>query len=139
VSGQKEFIQSVRLPDQYVAALLEMLDESDRLARADLRKFKRSSYRTRKLVIHVLDENQNIESSFRVVARNLSVAGMAFIHGQMLRPGKLVMVQIPHSHGEGLTVLARVAHCRHVDGMIHEAGLRFVGPGKPSLLAQGPV
>jgi hypothetical protein len=131
VSGQKELIRSVRLSDQQIAALLGMLDESDPSTQANLRKFRRLSYRTRKLVIHVLDEHRKIESSFHVVARNLSVAGVAFIHGQMLLPGKLVLVQIPQSRGEPLTVLGRVAHCRHVQGMIHEAGLQFVGSGKP--------
>jgi hypothetical protein len=128
-------IQSVRLSDQQVLVLLEALDRKDKDLRTDVRKFKRARFRTGKVIVHVLDAQHSIESSFRVVARNLSADGLGFLHGQMLPPGKPVFVQIPRRGSEDLNLLAKVAHCRHVDGMIHEVGLKFVAFGKSRKLA----
>ncbi|HPP26334.1 MAG TPA: PilZ domain-containing protein [Phycisphaerae bacterium] len=123
------------MSDQQLLVLLEALDRKDNDPRVDARKFRRARFRTNKVVIHVLDAQHNIESSFRVVARNISADGLGFLHGQMLPPGKPVFVQIPRRDGEDLNLLAKVAHCRHVDGMIHEVGLKFVAFGKSRKLA----
>ncbi len=128
-------IQSIRLSDQQVSAILNVLDSNEKDSQEELRKFKRNSFRTRKVLLHVLDGHHGLEASFRVVARNLSTDGMGFIHSQMLPPGKKVLIQIPRKGEDLLNVLARVAHCRHVKGMIHEVGLKFLGFGDRRHLA----
>jgi len=135
MARSNQFIQSVRLSDAQVTALLEALDRKDKESHKDVRKFKRSRFRSGRVILHVLDANHHVESSFRVVARNLSADGMGFIHGQMLPPGKPVLVQLPRQGKDDLNVLGRVAHCRHVSGMIHQVGLKFVGIGKTRQLA----
>lgn len=128
-------IQSIRLSDQQVSAVLNLLDSKEESSQQELRRFKRTSFRTRKVLLHVLDGHHGLESSFRVVARNLSMDGLGFIHGQMLPPGKRVLVQIPRKGTDLLNVLAKVAHCRHVKGMIHEVGLKFLAFGNNRHLA----
>lgn len=129
-------IQSIRLSDAEVRSLLDSLDCEGRPAPpiSELRKSDRLSFRTRKVILHVLDQHNRVEASFRVVARNLSSNGMGFIHGQMLLPGKCVLVQIPRKGAETLNVIGRIAHCHHVKAMIHEVGLSFTGLGTPRQL-----
>ncbi|MBI4579924.1 MAG: PilZ domain-containing protein [Planctomycetes bacterium] len=119
-------IRSVRLPDDQLAILLDALDRQDGRKAAELRRHKRMSFRTAKVVLHVLDNLDTVECSFRVAARNISANGMAFVHGQMLPPGKRALVEIPRKHNDPLHVLGQVAHCRHIGGMVHEVGLRFL-------------
>lgn len=124
-------IQSVRLSKEQLQILLDTLDRQEKGAPQDLRKFKRAPFRTGKILLHVLDNSNAVEATFRVVARNLSSDGLGFIHGQMLPPGKPVLVQIPREGSQWFNILGQVAHCRHVEGMIHEVGLKFVNFGTP--------
>lgn len=124
-------IQTVRLSNEEVSCILDLLDGTDGQVAAELRKFKRLPFRTRKVVLHVLDGRHGIESSFRVVARNLSSNGLGFVHGQVLPLGKPVLVQIPQKNGEPLKLLGRIAHCRHVKAMLHEVGVEFTDVSKP--------
>lgn len=126
-------IQSVRLSNEEVSCLLDLLDGTETQAASELRKFKRLPFRTRKIVLHVLDGRHGVESSFRVVARNLSSNGLGFIHGQVLPLGKPVLVHIPQKGGEPLKLLGKIVHCRHVKAMLHEVGVEFTGLSKPRL------
>lgn len=119
-------IRSVRLTTEQVSALLDAMDQQESMEGNELRKFKRLRYRNGKITVHVLEDESTSAFCFRVVARNLSSNGMGFLHGQMLPPGKRVLVELPLKQKNMLYVVARVAYCRHVRAMIHEIGLEFL-------------
>ncbi len=119
-------VRDLQLSADDLVRLLNALDAKPTSPEAESRRHPRMRYRSRRVLMHVVDmEGQRVTASFRSVARNLSTSGMSVLHGQMLPPAAMVNIRIPVTGGQ-LSVYAQVAHCRHVRGMVHEIGLRFV-------------
>ncbi len=66
-----------------------------------------------------------VETKCLVTARNISVAGIGFLHGGFLHFGSECVVELPTLYGDTRTIRGRVRACRHVSGNIHEIGLQF--------------
>ena len=113
------------------AQLRSLLDELDQAAGDESTPQKRRSprkpFRSVNVLISMLDSHGDPEISFRVLTRNISLHGLAFLHHQMIPVEQLLQVEIPFRKGYTVRLLARVAHCRHVRGMIHEIGVEFKG------------
>ncbi len=113
------------------AQLKSLLDELDQAPGEESARHKRrvprKSFRSVDVRIWVLDSRGAPEISFRVLTRNISLQGLAFLHHQMIPVGQLLHIEIPFREGYNVRLLARVAHCRHVRGMIHEIGAEFKG------------
>ena len=60
-----------------------------------------------------------------VRTRNLSVSGVAVVHGGYLYDGTRCAVILQNRHGEGVALLATTVWARHLQGQSHELGLRF--------------
>lgn len=121
-------VESVRLSDDELTKLYEELDGQEVQGMSEARRHQRMNFRSRRVVIHVLDNHDSIEASFRVVSRNISAGGLGIIHGQMLTVGKRLLVQLPRD-SDRLNLVGQVAHCRHIKGMLHEVGIQFLGRG----------
>ena len=124
-------VQEVFLSESEHDELLDQLDRVDAERSPDQRRGPRRSYRTRRVLICILDERGGELSAFRVPTRNLSHSGMSFLHKWMLAPGTTVRVHLPVRAGE-LRLEATVVYCRHISGMIHEVGVRFTSPAAKS-------
>jgi hypothetical protein len=113
------------------AQLNSLLDELDQAAGAESasqkRRSPRKAFRSVNVRVSMPDSHGNAEISFRVLTRNISLQGLAFLHHQMIPVEQLLHIEIPFRKGYTVRLLARVAHCRHVRGMIHEIGVEFKG------------
>lgn len=76
--------------------------------------------------VRVLDDHQREESTFHTTTRNISSSGLAFLHKQMLPPGKRLVLSVPLLDQRTVHLAASVVHCRHVRGMVHEIGVKFL-------------
>ena len=134
--GQSDnYVQSMSLPANQLRALLDSLDDigtSSSSNKADARRHRRLRYRTRRATVRVLEKPSDRETVFNATTRNISSRGLAFLHKQMMPLGKRLMLSIPLLDDQTIQVLAEVAHCRHVRGMIHEIGIRFLQLEKDS-------
>lgn len=108
-----------------IQELLDALDRSAHLPEHDGRRSRRLAYRSCQLTVEILNDRGFVGASFTVPTRNLSKGGLAFLHKQMLIPGTKVHLKIPMVDDRILEIGARVSHCRHVNGMMHEIGVVF--------------
>lgn len=60
-----------------------------------------------------------------VRSRNLSSGGAGFLHGQFLYPQTACHLLLPTRWDEFVVLAGTVCWCRHVQGISHEAGMRF--------------
>lgn len=65
--------------------------------------------------------------TYKVLPRNLSTQGMAFVHGQFLHPGSACEVRLPTHNGKR-AVKGRLLECRHQTGLVHEVSIKFDQP-----------
>ena len=120
---------SVSLPTSQLQTLLDSLDKAGGISGKkpqDGRHHRRLRYRTRRVLVRVLDERSREEAVFKAPTRNISSRGLSFLHKQMLPPGKRLTVSIPLLDDQTIHVIARVIHCRHIRGMMHEIGIRLI-------------
>lgn len=117
---------SVRLSESEIRQLLDTVDRQFVPEEIEeLRRGNRLKFRSSRVVVHTLNENRDVQKTLRVATRNLSASGMSFLHGQMMPPGQAVLIELPLNGDDTRCILARVAHCRHLRGMVHEIGLEF--------------
>lgn len=69
---------------------------------------------------------------YSVLPRNLSRKGMAFAHGQFVYPGSECDIAMQDKTGQWWQLHGKVARCRHVKGIIHEASVVFSRPAELS-------
>ncbi len=65
---------------------------------------------------------------FLVIPRNLSVGGLAFLHGAFVYPGCLCIAQLKARDGQLHEVPGGIVRCRTVHGRIHEVAVAFHKP-----------
>lgn len=66
-----------------------------------------------------------IETSCLITPRNLSVAGLGFLHGGFIHQNTECYIELPTLFGDTMRVRGRVRSCRHIKGRVHEIGLEF--------------
>ncbi len=117
-------INSVKLDEPEIQRILDQLDlVEEEGEKAEQRGAPRRLYRVRGVVVHV--NQSGMEVSFLVPVRNISKTGLAFLHRQMLHVNTPCRVEMVLPDGASTNVRAQVAHCRHVQGVVHEIGLQF--------------
>lgn len=129
------------------AQLASLLDEMDKACRDTIVNQKRRSvrkpFRSVNVRVSLLDKSVKQEVTFKVPTRNISLHGLAFLHHHMLQVDQMLRIQIPFKQGYTVELLARVARCRHIRGMIHEIGVEFKGKlgrqGIPDKNVAGPA
>lgn len=124
MSNANNQIRPIRLTEEQLKGLLDHLDGAAAKPEKEVRRSDRVSYRALNVTVHVLSGSE-ISTSFQVPTRNLSASGLAFLHKQMLGIQQRLQIEIPLVDERTLTVVAEVVRCRHVQGMVHEIGVRF--------------
>lgn len=116
------------LTDEQLDSLLNELDRACQDAVVnEHRRSVRKPFRSVNVRVSILDKALAEIIAFKVPTRNISLHGLAFLHHHMLQIGQALRIQIPFSKGYTVELLARVARCRHISGMIHEIGVEFQG------------
>jgi CheY-like chemotaxis protein len=68
---------------------------------------------------------------FAVPTRNLSAAGMSFLHGGFVHIGTKCMVQLISTHGAWQNVDGAVVRCRLLSGHFHDVAIKFTENVEP--------
>jgi hypothetical protein len=125
-------IQTLRVAREVIQHLLDTLDQREAAPAKDHegRRARRTRYRSIHVIVHVLSEYGDTRSRLQVATRNISRSGLSFLHRRVMHVGQDLDIWIPLPQGRTLRVLARVVRCRHVQGMVHEIGVRFTGVRK---------
>lgn len=66
-----------------------------------------------------------VETRCLITPRNLSVAGLGFLHGGFIHMATECYIELPTLFGDTRRIRGRVRACRHISGRIHEIGLQF--------------
>jgi len=140
--GSDPYRQSVPLNVGKRAELLNRLDKATGGAgavpgevRASRRKHPRWQYRQSDILLTV-EHSAGGASRLLVCARNLSAGGISFLHGGYLYPGSRCIVILRKFDRQKTEVTAVVVNCRHVEGIVHEVGLKFDHRVEPRMFLQ---
>lgn len=91
----------------------------------ELRSSERFSYRTQEPIEMRVTHPGESSEVFRVRPRNLSGTGLGLLHGGFLHPGSACEVMMISQDGDLVGVSGVVVRCRHVEGRVHDIGIRF--------------
>ena len=116
-------IASVRVDKGLLRSILEALDDNPCSFDLSRRRFERMPFRGRHGILYTTQTQQDV--AFIVPTRNISQAGLSFLHGQMMHAGQACSVSLVTKDGNWLTVEGLIVRCRYVRGMIHEIGMKF--------------
>lgn len=126
----KKFQDTVRLSQQEQRKLLDQMDNTARAVSPDSstgddrRAHRRHTYRPPAVAIQV-EHPGGGSARYLVGARNLSQQGVGLIHGGFLYDNAQCTVVLETRKQQLLAFPGRIVTCRHVDGSIHEIGVRF--------------
>ncbi|MCX5660102.1 MAG: response regulator [Planctomycetota bacterium] len=118
-------IDTVRLRPRECENLINSLKQSGPTsAAAEARRWRRFVYDAEFILVSISHPGGSTEN-YQVTPRNLSVGGMAFIHGQFVHLKSKCRVTFPTKTGEWFRVPGKVVRCRHIEGMIHDVSVAF--------------
>lgn len=121
-----DFTNHLHLNNVEQSKLLCRLDQSPADCKgADRRRHKRCEYRAGEIAIMVQHPGGGY-GRLLVCTRNISVSGLAIIHGGYLHPGTECRLLLILADGSPRALSAIVMHCRHLGAHHHEIGLRFL-------------
>ena len=120
-------IETLRLSDRDKAKLIEAIDlKSNRPVQQEKRDI-RLPLRNQEVFVRVKNGGGST-ATHKVISRNISRRGFAFVHGQFIYPDTKCEVQLTTKAGEKKMISGKVLRCRHVSGIIHEVSIRFDAP-----------
>lgn len=126
-------IDSTRLPQGEVAALMDKLDADEGAAPAKAkRKGDRLSYRSTARMVLLDPAGRKEEHCFVVHTRNLSELGVGLLHGGFIHPGTVCRMGMTTLDGAEQEITGKIAWCGYVSGRIHQIGVKFDDPVDPS-------
>ncbi len=112
---------------EQLRSLLDKLDRGNgRECGSQRRRSPRLPLRAVDVRIKPVEEQTSDGSGFRVVTRNLSLHGMAFLFDRPLSVGHMLQLEIAFRKDYVVQMQARVAHCREIRGKVHEIGVEFI-------------
>lgn len=91
------------------------------------RLFARWDYRESQLPLHIAHPGGS-ETTIRVACRDISCGGLSALHSAFVYPGSPCAVDLPGPNGSATRVAGEVVRCVHVQGLVHEIGIRFAHP-----------
>lgn len=95
---------------------------------AELRTEARLPYHSSAGVIATLHHPGGSVVNYLVRPRNLSRRGVGFLHGNFVHIGSRCQVHLLRLDRRPEAINGAVARCQHVDGLVHEIGVRFDEP-----------
>ena len=95
---------------------------------AELRAEARLPYHSSGGVVTTLHHPGGSVVNYLVRPRNLSRRGVGFLHGNFVHIGSRCQVHLLRLDNRPQAINGTVARCQHVDGLVHEIGVRFDEP-----------
>ena len=105
-------------------AVARRFDEAEAEGRNDRRTHERHPYRIAGLEL-IIEHLSGGSSNVLITTRDISAGGLGFLHGGFIHPGSKCWITLRRSNGMPMTVAGRITSCRHVEGIVHAAGVMF--------------
>jgi len=129
ISDPREpFYDALRLGEAERRELLSVLDSRRSTPRgADLREEERLDYTLKGLIVQMRHPGGSC-INYLVRPRNISVGGIGFLHGSFCYTGTPCELSLRTVDGKRELVGGRVVRCQHLQGLVHEVGVKFNEP-----------
>lgn len=126
MSQRQKPIDTLRMNQAQRDALLESLNDkaSDGSDENEARRHTRVDFRAGDVCVTFMHPG-GVESTCVATPRNLSIAGLGFLHGGFIHENTECYIELPTLFGDTRRVRGRVRSCRLVSGRIHEIGVQF--------------
>lgn len=121
INDQGVAIDGLRLPKPKMEALLKKAEEEAGPPAHPARKLQGA-----RAVVGIAQMGS--EAAYSVPMREISDAGMAFLHRSMLHPKTPCTLHLVLPDGERIDVVGKVVSVRHIEGMIHDISVVFDTP-----------
>lgn len=121
-------IRGLRVPKEAEEALLNQMDRaSGGHDGHEKRRESREPYRQVDGIPIQLthDDGGGDPVDVIVVPRNISIAGLVFLHGNFLHPGTECSILLRALDGQAVRVPAEIVRSTHIQGTAHEIGVKF--------------
>ena len=120
-------LNTLRLSDDRVARILDQRD-ADAAAQpsSNHRRGRRHVFHRREGLVITVFGSDGDPIRYAVAARNLSETGVGFLHGAFLHHDTACVLSIRDDEGRWVNVVGKVVRCCHLEGNVHEIGLRFM-------------
>lgn len=119
---------TIGVPTRELSSLMDRLDERGSGGEAAAKRthsrwpFRQTSVR------FVLDHPGGTKAEFQVACRNLSRGGSAVLHSAYVHVGTGCQLFMPRLDSKPVGVPGKIVRCQHVQGLVHELGVRFEEP-----------
>ncbi|MDY7110118.1 MAG: response regulator [Planctomycetota bacterium] len=119
-------IDSLRLSEQEQQDLIARLEQAaDRHRGAELRVEDRVPCHVATCAVATLHHPGGSVVNYLVRPRNLSRNGIGFLHGNFVHIGSRCQIHLLRVDKRAAAIDGTVVRCQHVDGLVHEIGVRF--------------
>lgn len=131
-------IRTVRLNDEQLSKLLDMLDDAPSAPPTSGRS-ARYRYRTKGLVVKMQQPGFSIPVAYQTYGHDVSATGLSFLHGGYVHAGTRCVTQLITTYGTWNDVKGTVVRCKYVQGNIHVVGVEFDTPVNPAVYCADAV
>jgi hypothetical protein len=124
-----EYVDTLRISKSEWRAILTQLerDAQDPTGR-DKRRDQRKRYRAMMTLLIKMLHPGGTRITYLVRTRNLSNTGLGFLHGGYLHSGTRCTLALTALDGTPCPISGKIVRCRHLQGKVHEVGIRFERP-----------
>lgn len=128
-SGQKKNDQpkirnSINQDEHSLKKLLDGLDAKSVKDTSPNREYVRWPYRVAAVETQIIHEGGSTSNVY-MACRNFSAGGVSLLHRSFLHTGTKLQLKLPKVNGDLGVVMGTVVRCRHVQGTVHELGVKF--------------
>lgn len=121
---QPKVRNTINQDDNSLRKLLDSLDSKSAGEKPPNREYVRWPFRVAAVETHIMHEGASTSCVY-MACRNLSAGGISLLHRAFLHTGTKVQLKLPKVNGDYGIVYGSIARCRHVQGTIHELGVKF--------------
>ncbi len=125
-------IRTIRLSEADINAVFDRLDATETSGARDRRATPRYAYRAQMIIVELKQPGAKVASPFVCPTRNLSRGGLACLHGGFVHSNTRCLIHLQTLQGGLHAVAGSVVRCRHIQGNVHEVGVRFDEPLDPA-------
>lgn len=117
-------INTLRLGQHDLHALLEQFDQSQSATAHPDREFVRWSYRVGAVDL-ILEQSAGSKVTLPVATRNISKGGISVLHSAYIHEGTPCEIVLKLPDKVTQTIPGKVVRCAHTTGRVHEVGIAF--------------
>jgi hypothetical protein len=129
VTTSQEFVDTLRITKREWLTLLSQLErEATQRIGQEKRRDQRKRYRAMTAMLIQMVHPGGSRITYLVRSRNLSRSGFGFLHGGYLHSNTRCNLTLTAHDGTPRPVAGKVVRCRHLQGKVHEVGIKFDKP-----------